>query len=153
MDDFDKLLSLDDLDDVDENDRYEYDVLPAGEYLVEIMNVEGKEGMNDKGEYFCVTLTFEVKDAEHSGAKIWHRLYTTHSSVGFMARQKAELKRIYIATKSKAASDLIGKLLIVKTRIEEYGDKKNPRIVDHWSADSSAAVKAATKSDDDNIPF
>ena len=151
-DDFD-IFGLEDLEDTDENEKFEFECLPAGEYLCEILEVDKKEGSTEKGEYYQAVITYQVKDEPHSGARIWHRIFTKHTgNARCESLGKAQLKRIYLNTGVKTFTELVGKLVLVKTKIKEYNGNKSPDVIDVYPASKVVTKPTTPATDDDGIP-
>lgn len=66
----------DKLEDVDPDERPDYDAMPTGHYLVKIIaNAEEEAGPNSKTGADMLALTLEVvKPREYKGRKVWDRL-------------------------------------------------------------------------------
>lgn len=152
MNDLDNIFTLDDLADVDETETNDFEVLPASEYLAEITEVDGEKGSNAKGEYYCVSLTFEVKDEAYASRKVWHRIYTEHSNSDWARKNRGELKRLYLNTGSKNLTDLLNKIVLIKTKVEEYDGKKSAKIVDHYKPKLEGAGTMTTSAKVDELP-
>lgn len=61
-------------------ERKQFDLLPDGDYTLEVEKAEIKEGA--KGDYFNLTLI--VADGEFEGRRLWHILSTAETALGMM---------------------------------------------------------------------
>lgn len=85
-------LSDIDWDDIDENKAGGFELLPLGDYLVEIREADTKDNKAGNGTYLA--LTFEVIDGDHHGRRIWENLTLSHPTQTAVDIGKAKLKRL-----------------------------------------------------------
>lgn len=115
--------------------------LPDDDYLVEVTEVELKEG--SKAEYFEITM--EVQAGPHKGSKIWDRASTAPNAL-WRLRSLLEVMGIDVPDGPLEIDpdDLIGTQFIAVTAQEGYknddGEKKVAvRLVDFYKADEDSA--------------
>lgn len=138
------LGDLFDFDSIDETEAIEFEPLPAGEYIAKIREAElvDFKGKNNSDCQY-LKIVFEVKDADYSGSKVWHRMTVIHgladSDKGCARAQqigRVQVKRLFKETGTGGSNieDLIGRPIMIRTKLETYNDKQNPAIVDFYSA-------------------
>ncbi len=115
--------------------------LPDDDYLVEVTEVELKEG--SKAEYFEITM--EVQSGPHKGSKIWDRASTSPNAL-WRLRSLLEVMGIEVpdGPLELDPDDLVGTSFIAVTAQEGYknddGEKKVAvRLVDFYKADEESA--------------
>lgn len=67
----------------------DYDVLPKGEYVADIVKGDAIESRSKGTPGY--RLTFEVAEGEHSGARFWHECWFTEAA---MSRTKRDLSKL-----------------------------------------------------------
>jgi hypothetical protein len=67
----------------------EYDVLPKGEYLAEIVKGDAIESRTKGTPGY--RLTFEVADGDHAGSRFWHECWFTEAALSRTKRDLAKL--------------------------------------------------------------
>lgn len=119
--------------------------LPEGEYLVEVTEVNEKEG--NAGNYLEWVLT--VASKEGKGAKLFH---ITSLAPQALWNLRGVLEALGIDPPDDETEmdhdDLVGNIMNVLVEHEKYEGKNRARIVDYWPAEG----KAAAKDEDDEKP-
>lgn len=141
-------MELFDLSEVD--DSLSYAQIPDGDYLAEILDAQVRE-FTGKNSAECkkLTVTFGIKDAEWAGQRVWHDLIFLHpASPRAQQIGRVQVKRLFLESGTEGADsdDLIGKMLVIRTRLETYTDRggnqaKSVRVVDFYSAADDVAVE------------
>jgi hypothetical protein len=106
----------------------EYDLLPAGEYPVEITEAEEIQNKNNDGSHIRFELT--VTHGTFTGRKLWTRLHLNNPSDKAMEIAKSQLISICEATglNPRNESELLGgtmKVKVVQTRRKDNGEMVN----------------------------
>ena len=97
--------------------------LPAGKYLVSIVESEDKPTKSGTGSY--VQFTFEVLDGEHKGRKQWARLNLNNPSAQAVQIARAELSAICHAVNvlsPRDSQDLHNIPLVIDVVLEKRKD-------------------------------
>ena len=71
------------------------DLLPAGQYIVQIIESELAPTKNGKGQR--LNLTFEIVDGPHAKRRIWEGLNIFHENAQAQSISQRDLKRICVA--------------------------------------------------------
>lgn len=109
--------------------KSDFEPLPAGQYLVAMIDSDMKKTKAGTGEY--LELTWEVLDGEFTGRRLWDRLNLVNSNETAVKIANGTLKQICEATgikRPKDSGEFYGKPLMAKVKIvqrKDTGEMKN----------------------------
>lgn len=126
-------------------DGKSFDVLPAAEYPLVIVNSEVKKTQDGSGRY--LKLEFQVVRGEHQNRKLWENLNLWNANQQTVQIAKSQLKQIGQAVGVPVISDsqqLHGKVFLGKVTIKDGGDYgKQNRIVAYKPMPAAVAPQPA----------
>lgn len=127
--------------------------LPEGEYLVSIIDSDYKQTKNGNGWY--VAITFEVSDGEHQGRYVWANYNIQHTNAQAQEIGEQQFAKLCLATLGKPScgdtDDLLGKSCVIGVGFEKNDPSRNrvkyanPINTTVGSAPGVAAAPAAAK--------
>jgi hypothetical protein len=105
-----------------------FDVLPAGEYLVSIVDASQKKTRDGSGEY--LVLTMEIIEGPYRGRNIWHNIMLVHQKDIVTRIGRRHLAELYISCgvdRVSSEQDLVNRTALVSVKVvkDEYGDLRN----------------------------
>ncbi len=125
--------------------QQEFDLLPAGKYLAQI--IDSDVSMNSKGTGQVLKLTFEVLEGEYANRRLWARLNITHENADAERIGRAQLSALCHAigvTQLKDTVDLHDKPVVVTVKIRKDKTGQYPDSNDVSGFSSVSAASAAT---------
>ncbi len=125
--------------------QQEFDLLPAGKYLAQI--IDSDVSMNSKGTGQVLKLTFEVLEGEYANRRLWARLNITHENADAERIGRAQLSALCHAigvTQLKDTVDLHDKPVVVTVKIRKDKTGQYPDSNDVAGFSSVSAASAAT---------
>ena len=114
--------------------KREYPVIQPGTYTVQILSEETKPTRAGTGSY--LELVYQIQGGTFNGQRIWDRLNLKNPSTKAVEIALAALRSIQRCCgidRLSSSADLVGHTMKVKTRIEEFNDKENARVVEYLS--------------------
>ncbi len=127
-------------------------LLPEGDYLAKVDEVEQKEG-NDSGEPYLVW-TFETKDDEDeelNGKKVWYNTSLQEAAL-WNLRNLLETLSVEIPEEEMELEleEYVGMELMLTIEHETYQGKKKARVVDFAPAEDGDDDEAEVEDDESN---
>lgn len=122
---------------VDFSDTTSNAVLPEGEYLLEVEDVEQKTSENSGNDYLAITL--KVAEGKHKGQKVWHNCSLQPQAL-FNLRSVLEALGFTIPQGSMDLdpADMIGEVCGGTIAHETYEGKKKARVIEFFSPDEGS---------------
>src|SRR5690606_23145410 len=122
---------------VDFSDTTSNAVLPEGEYLLEVEDVEQKTSDNSGNDYLAITL--KVAEGKHKGQKVWHNCSLQPQAL-FNLRSVLEALGFTIPQGSMDLdpADMIGEVCGGTIAHETYEGKKKARVIEFFSPDEGS---------------
>ncbi|GIW83241.1 MAG: hypothetical protein KatS3mg105_5048 [Gemmatales bacterium] len=106
-----------------ENLDSSFDVLPAGDYLVVVIEASVKKTKEGTGEYLAITM--EVIDGEYLGRRIWHNIMLVHPNEAAVQIGKRHLAELCISAglnRLTSELDLINRTALVAIKVAKRDD-------------------------------
>lgn len=136
---------------VDFSDTETQAVLPEGDYLLEVEDVEQKTSDNSGNDYLA--LTFKVAEGKFKGKKVWHNCSLQPQAL-FNLRGVLEALGFEVPQGSMELdpADLIGEKCGAAVAHEVYEGKKKARAVEFFSPDELDGDAEGDEEDEEEAP-